>query len=99
MGQKFIVAVSEHRLFGFLILPYLAEDGQDNNYFTISKRIRVHDLANEPFLFSPFESQLVRLTEKYADENLAKKYNKKGTLNDFYKNVKSDEFSKKQQYL
>ncbi|MEI7523643.1 MAG: DEAD/DEAH box helicase [Mariniphaga sp.] len=95
MGQKFIVAVSEHRLFGFLILPYLAEDGEDNNYFTISKRIRVHDLANEPFPFSPFESQLVRLTEKYADENLAKKYNKKGTLNDFYKNVKSDEFSKK----
>ena len=95
MGQKFIVAVSEHRLFGFLILPYLAEDGEDNKYLTISKRIRVHDLANETFPFSSVQSQLVKLTEKYADENLAKKYNKKGTLNDFYKNVKSDEFSKK----
>lgn len=95
MKQKFIVAVSEHRLFGFLILPYLAEDGEDSKYLTISKRIRVHDLADENFIFSAVQSQLVRLTEKYADENLAKKYNKKGTLNDFYKNVKSEEFNKK----
>ena len=95
MGQKFIVSVSEHRLFGFLILPYLAEEGEENKYLIISKRIRVHDLESEGFSFTAVQSQLVKLTEKYADENLAKKYNKKGTLNDFYKNVKSEEFNKK----
>jgi SNF2 family DNA or RNA helicase len=93
--QKFIITVSEHRLFGFLILPYLAIDGIDNKYLSISQRIRVHDLVKGNFHFSPVQTQLVRLTEKYADENLAKKYNKKGTLNDFYKNVKSAEFNKK----
>jgi len=93
--QKFIVAVSEHRLFGFLILPYLAEQGLENNYLSISRRVRVHDLAEAGFNFTPVQAQLVRLTEKYADENLAKKYNKKGTLNDFYKDAKSEEFSKK----
>ena len=93
--QKFIVAVSEHRLFGFLILPYLTEDGHDSKYFSISQRLRVHDLSVGNFKFSAIQTQLVKLTEKYADENLAKKYNKKGTLNDFYKNVKGDEFHKK----
>jgi superfamily II DNA or RNA helicase len=93
--QKFIVAVSEHRLFGFLILPYLAEDGHDGKYLSISQRLRVHDLSAGNFKFSAIQTQLVKLTEKYADENLAKKYNKKGTLNDFYKNVKGDEFHKK----
>ena len=93
--QKFIVAVSEHRLFGFLILPYLAEDGPDCKYLSISQRLRVHDLSAGNFKFSAIQIQLVKLTEKYADENLAKKYNKKGTLNDFYKNVKGDEFHKK----
>jgi len=93
--QKFIVAVSEHRLFGFLILPYFAEEGLDGKYLSISKRVRVYDLAEGNFTFSSAQTQLVRLTEKYADENLAKKYNKKGTLNDFYKNIKSEEFNKK----
>ena len=95
MEQEFIVAVSEHRLFGFLILPYFADSKLNSEYLSISKRIRLHDLTNENFAFSAVQTQLVRLTEKYSDESLAKKYNKKGTLNDFYKNVKSDEFNKK----
>jgi len=93
--QKFIITVSEHRLFGFLILPYLAEDGPEGKYLSISQRLRVHDLAGGNFRFSAIQTQLVKLTEKYADENLAKKFNKKGTLNDFYKNVKAEEFNKK----
>ena len=95
MEQKFIVTVSEHRLFGFLILPYLAKDGPESKYLSISQRLRVHDLTEGNFKFSAVQSQLIKLTEKYADENLAKKYNKKGTLNDFYKNVKAEEFNKK----
>ncbi len=95
MEQKFIVTVSEHRLFGFLILPYLAEDGPEGKYLSISQRLRVHDLIEGDFNFSAVQTQLIKLTEKYADENLAKKYNKKGTLNDFYKNVKAEEFNKK----
>jgi len=93
--QKFIVTVSEHRLFGFLILPYLAEDGPEGKYLSISQRLRVHDIAEANFKFSAVQTQLIKLTEKYADENLAKKFNKKGTLNDFYKNVKAEEFNKK----
>jgi superfamily II DNA or RNA helicase len=93
--QKFIVAVSEHRLFGFLLLPYLAKDGPDRKYLSISQRLRIHDLKNAQFVFSSVQTQLVALTEKYADDNLAKKYNKKGTLNDFYKNAGTDEFKKK----
>ncbi len=95
MEQKFIVAVCEHRLFGYLILPYLVADGADGRYMTISKRVRVHDLEGDNFAFSALQIQLVKLTEKYADENLAKKFNKKGTLDDFYKNIKSEEFTKK----
>ena len=95
VDQKFIVAVSEHRLFGFLIIPYLVQDELDGKYLSITKRVRTHDLNDTNFNYSAVESQLVRLTEKYTDESLAKKYNKKGTLNDFYKNVKSEEFNKK----
>ncbi len=95
MEQKFIIAVSEHRLFGFLILPYFAYEEIDGKYISISKRIRAYDLMDTTHTFTAVQTQLVRLTEKYAEENLAKKYNKKGTLNDFYKNVKSEEFNKK----
>jgi len=76
-------------------LPYLAEDGPEGKYLSISQRLRVHDLAEGNFRFSALQTQLIKLTEKYADENLAKKFNKKGTLNDFYKNVKAEDFNKK----
>lgn len=95
MEQKFIVAVSEHRLFGFLILPFLAEEDVEKNYISISHRLRVHDLTSGSFSFTPVQAQLVKLTEKYADDVLAKKYNKKGTLNDFYKNIRTEDFTKK----
>ena len=95
MEQKFIAAVSEHRLFGFLILPFLAEEGPGNKYLTISQRLRLHDLGESDFNFSAVQKELVRLTEKYADEILAKKYNRKGTLNDFYKNIQKEEFTTK----
>ncbi len=87
--------MSEHRLFGFLVLPYLADNSLDGEFLSINKRLRVHDLSGGNFVFTAVQSQLVKLTEKYADENLAKKYNKKGTLNDFYKDVKEAEYSKK----
>ena len=76
-------------------MPYLAEDGPEGKYLSISQRLRVHDLAEGNFRFSALQTQLIKLTEKYADENLAKKFNKKGTLNDFYKNVKAEDFNKK----
>ncbi|MCX6228068.1 MAG: DEAD/DEAH box helicase [Bacteroidia bacterium] len=95
MGQKFIVAVSEHRLFGYLILPYLADEDAGSKYLSITKRLRAHDLLDLGNAFTVPQIELVRLTEKYADENLAKKYNPKGTLNDFYKNIKSEIFTKK----
>ena len=95
MEPKFVVALSEHRSFGFLILPFLAEEGPDQKYLSVVQRLRVHDLSTGNFKFSAVQTQLVKLTEKYADEILAKKYNKKGTLNDFYKNVKTEEFNKK----
>ena len=95
MEQKFIIAVSEHRSFGFLILPFLAMAIPDKNYFSVVQRLRIHDLTESNFSFTPLQIQLVKLTEKYADDYLAKKFYKKGTLNDFYKNVKTEELGQK----
>lgn len=93
--MKFVVAVSEHHSLGHLILPFLAVESDDKPYLSISQRLRAHDLVSGDIQFSSVESQIIKLTEKYSDENLAKKFNKKGTLNDFYKNIKSDEFTGK----
>ena len=95
MGQHFIITITEHHSFGHLILPYLAESSDDRPYISVSHRLRLHDLASEDYHFSPVQIKLIKLTEKYSDEALAKKFNKSGTLNDFYKNIKKDDFSKK----
>jgi SNF2 family DNA or RNA helicase len=95
MELKFIVAVTEHHSFSHLVLPYLATQSIDRPYLSISQRLRTHDLTNINYHFSPLESQIIKLSEKSSDEYLAKKFNKAGTLNDFYKNIKDPEFIQK----
>lgn len=95
MKQKLVVAVSEHHSFGHLILPFLATQSDDRPYLSIIQRLRSHNLMDGDYQFSSLESQLVKLTEKYSDEYLAKKFDKKSTLNEFYKNTKNAEFNKK----
>lgn len=93
--MEFIVTITEHHSLGYLILPYFAEDVADKPYIAINRRLRIHGLGNEENHFSPLQIKLMKLTEKYSDEVLAKKFNKKGTLNDFYKNIKKEDFTKK----
>ncbi len=95
MYQKFIVTISEHRTFGYLLYPYIVEHQESDSFLRIVHRAREHHLKNDDYSYSPLESQIVRLAEKYCDENLLKKFNPKGTLNDFYKGIKADEFNKR----
>jgi SNF2 family DNA or RNA helicase len=95
METKFIIAVTEHHSFGHLVLPYLAEQSIERPYLSISQRLRLHDLTNSDYQFSQLESQIIKLSEKCSDEYLARKFNKKGTLNDFYKNIKDPVFNQK----
>ena len=95
MQQQFIIAVTEHHSLGHLVLPYLVTKYNDRPYFTVDRRLRIYDLENDEYRFSQLESRIIRLSEKYSDDVLAKKFNKNGTLNDFYKNIKKEDFSKK----
>jgi len=93
--MEFIVAITEHHSLGYLILPYLTEKTADKPYISVNRRLRIHDLSNEENHFSPLQVKLIKLTEKYSDEVLSKKFNKQGTLNDFYKNIKKEDFTRK----
>ncbi len=93
--MEFIITITEHHSLGFLVLPYLADRTDDKPYISVIRRLRIHDLTNEENRFSPLQVILIKLAEKYSDEALSKKFNKKGTLNDFYKNIKKEEFTRK----
>ncbi len=73
----------------------MVERRRDDSFLRVVHRVREHHLKNDDYSYSPTEIKLVRLAEKYSDENLLKKFNPKGTLNDFYKSIKTDEFSKR----
>ena len=95
MELKFIGVVSDHRAFGYLVLPFLVEKSPDGNYLSIIQRLRIHDLTKSSFPFTPTQTQLIRLTERYADDYLAKKFYRKGTLNDFLKNIGNEALKQK----
>ncbi len=95
MNTKFIIAVTEHHSFGHLLLPYLVTQSDDTPYLSLDQKLHIYDLNDTQYKFSPVELQIIKLANKYSDENLARKFNKKGTLNDFYKNIKDEEFNRR----
>jgi superfamily II DNA or RNA helicase len=93
VDQKLIVTITEHRSFGYLLYPYIVEREENDSFLRIVHRVREHHLKKDDYNYSTIESQIVRLAERYSDENLLKKFIPKGTMSDFSRIVKTDDFN------
>lgn len=95
MKQQLIIAVTEHRAQGYILMPYLISPSEHGPFYTISKLVRAHDIPKENYDFSDAEKQLIQLIENYADEQLAKRFSKKLGPHEFFNSIDSDFFESK----
>lgn len=70
----FVVTLSKHRNFGNLLVPYFAEQRPGEPFLRLLGRVKQHDLAENSAQFTSEEIKIVKLTERYCDENLTRKF-------------------------
>lgn len=95
MEKSFIIALAEHRVLGFVLVPYVIEGKPSDEYYSITERITTTDLRLQPLRFSDIEKKIVKTLDEYNDNELVKVFSKKRiTVQDFYNNLNEDFFQK-----
>lgn len=90
MAQEFIIALTEHRAVGNILVPMLIEE--ERSYYTVKKTVKLRDYKSGEVKLNDSELELLKLIENYSDENLVKKFSKKNDKPNFFQNMDEDLF-------
>lgn len=88
MELRFVITLSEHRIFGQIFSPYLIKKEKQKGYYSIHERVATHNLEAYNEILAPEEIQLVKLIEDYNENNIVKVFSKKKvTTRDFFSKI------------
>lgn len=94
MEKKFIIALSEHRVIGYVFLPYLVELQDKADYYTMVERITNDDIRKRSSEFSEDQKKVVKLIEEYSDTDLVRFFSKKRISNqEFFLGLTADKLN------
>ncbi|HEY5509899.1 MAG TPA: DEAD/DEAH box helicase [Prolixibacteraceae bacterium] len=91
----FVVTLSKHRNFGNLLVPYFAEQTPGEPYLRLLRRVRQHDLTENPSQFTAEETKIVKHTERYSDEKLIKRFSPGKPSSEFLLLIRKDDMRQK----
>jgi SNF2 family DNA or RNA helicase len=92
--QEFAVALNEHRFLGQVLSPYFIQKNEKGTFYRIVSTVLKGDADKPDSSLSDIEKRLVRLTENYSDENLAKKFSRKKSSKEFFSDIDQEFFKK-----
>lgn len=81
MEKKFILALFEHRVLGFVFHAYIVEIQEKQDYCILIERITNDDIRKRPNEFSEDQKKLVKTIEEYSDSELVRAFSKKRLTN------------------
>ena len=79
MEFMFALTINEHRIFGFVLAPYLIRKKAGEEFYTVFERVTELNLHHYDSVLSPEQIQIVKYIEEYNDINLHKIFSKKKT--------------------
>ena len=90
---EFIIALTEHRFFGTIFVPYLIR--REEQFYRVVRHIKPRDFKTEnEYTFQPWEKELVEIIDRYSDERLMKKFSRLTILKEFYSSLQPAGFQK-----
>jgi len=92
LAQEFIIAITEHRAVGCILVPLLIR--KDKNYYIVQKTVKLRDYKSGEVSLNDKELELLKLIENYSDEMLTKKFSKKTEQTNFFQSMDNDLFNK-----
>ncbi len=73
-NQIFVVTLSKHRVFGQLFYTFLAEQKEGEPFMRLIRRLHLRDLTDSDLMLTAEEARIVKITERYSDESLVRKF-------------------------
>ncbi len=77
MEKKFILALYEHRVVGYMFHAYIAEIQGKVDFYTLIERITNDDVRKRPNEFTDDEKKVVKLIEECSDHEITRAFSKK----------------------
>ncbi len=94
-SYKFIIALTEHRVYGTTLAPYLITPNSMGTFYTIKSLVIKEELETFEYQFTPIEKHLVEIIDRYSDDNIARKFSGKYSGTEFFQNIDKDFFDEK----
>jgi hypothetical protein len=92
-NNEFIIALTEHRLFGHILVPFFIQANSNGTFYTVNSQVLKQDIENEPELYTSAQKKLVAIVDKYSDESLTRRFSKKYGSKEFFHNIDDDFFN------
>jgi SNF2 family DNA or RNA helicase len=88
MKEEFFgLGLNEHRLWGYLFIPYIIKKSEEGNFYFTSHTIFPITSDESYQSLSESQKQMVRITHEYSDQNLFKLFSKNKNLKEFQEKV------------
>jgi SNF2 family DNA or RNA helicase len=86
----FALILTNHRLWGSLLLPYLIQTEPGRSYYRLSECLFPYPLSETLAILNPEERDVVNIINDYNDRNLFKLFSKDKSVKDFLANIAQD---------
>ena len=89
--KKFIVGIRQHPVLGYLAVPLIVGDCQEE-YCKIIRTVVFQDIIDSPKEYSQLEKEIVSVIDNYSDEKIYSFYNKskKLSITDYFSSLEKD---------
>lgn len=91
LDYEFIIALTEHRAVGNVLVPLLIE--KEQSYYTISRIVKMRDVKAGTVVLKENELELLKIIENYSDEMLVKKFSRKKDMTNFFQEMDKELFA------
>ena len=90
----FAIGISEHRIWGLILLPMMINKNADDNFFTIDQIVFPTDTNKAFQSLSHTEREIVKIIDQYNDGNLFKLFSKEKSVKIFQEKVTPEKVDK-----
>jgi SNF2 family DNA or RNA helicase len=94
MDGKFAIALTRHRVMGYIFQPVILYRVQGKEFFTVSDRISKANLAQYESMLGKDPGEIISVVDEYSDSQLLKAFSKKkASVQDFFSTLSPEYFS------
>lgn len=89
-GKSFALILSDHRLWGSLLVPYIIQKESGKGYFKLAECLSPFPNIDTLGLLKPEEQEVIKILNEFSERNLFKLFSRDKSVKEFLEKVTTD---------